>query len=108
MSYIRTSCPQCLQTVALSPADVALQPITYSDAPRYAFQCPGCDRRVVKPADEQTYAVLVAAGAVTSQPPAPQHPERPPAGPPLTYDDALDFHQLLSRPDWFTQLVTTA
>lgn len=57
-----------------------------------------------------TTARLVEAGAI-AQPRRSEavrravHPERPPVGPPLTWDDLLDLQLLLMRDDWYEQCV---
>lgn len=103
------------------------------DGSNYAFDCPSCTEQVIKPADERIARLLATGGVPVSvdsfdgdfgelvddlgaeslphpgQPTEPEpgvpHPESPPAGAPLTYDDLLDFHLLLERSDWFDELV---
>lgn len=75
--------------------------------PELAFRCPGCDRAYRSVVDQDTARALGWAGVPTSRPSEDEtgHPERPPAGPPLTYDDVLDLHELLATDDWFTYLL---
>ena len=37
---------------------------------------------------------------------APGHPEAPPSGPPLTFDDLLDLHFLLDSDHWFDRILS--
>ena len=112
MTTIRTTCPTCGE-VDLQPGDIELH-IVRSDTDSvglgssYEFACPACDMHVSKPADERiarmlaTGGVRVTVGTLTA---LPRHPESPPAGPPFTLDDVLEFHLLLQRDDWHAQLV---
>lgn len=104
MAAIRTTCPTCHLSIELAPGAVELRAKAFGSTPGYAFACPVCATAALLPADPFTLAIITAA-QVTLQP---VHPERHSGGPAFTFDDVLDFHQLLQRPDWFTQLVTTA
>lgn len=73
----------------------------------YRFTCPTCQDRVEKRADRKIVALLVSAGVDVAGPaPTAQQPELEeaapevartdvPEGPPLTYDDLIEFHFLL-------------
>ena len=114
MTTIRATCPQCGE-VDLTPADIELVVVRGGDEPvgprsHYSFTCPECDERVVKPADERVARLLSTGGVsvthVDELAAAPGHPEHPPAGPPLTYDDLLDLHFLLDGDVWFDHILT--
>jgi hypothetical protein len=69
------------------------------------FRCPICLRRFRTEVDAQTARGLQRAGVRGTQPTATAekregHPENPPPGPPLTFDDLLDFHELLESDSW--------
>jgi predicted RNA-binding Zn-ribbon protein involved in translation (DUF1610 family) len=121
MTRIRASCPDCGE-VDLTPPDVTLRIVRSEDGlvgegSSYRFSCPDCAQLVDKPADERI-AQLLTTGGVSVEDDGPEldvearlaalrppHPEAPPAGPPLTLDDLLDLHLLLSSEDWFDALV---
>ncbi len=117
MARIGVSCPLCGATSELPPGDVTVHA---AGSYRYAFTCPHCEALAVKVADEVATSLLVAVGVAVwigssapwePQPPAsprpdPQAPASPRPDPqPMTLDDLLDLHQLLSRPDSFERLV---
>ena len=72
--------------------------------------CPRCTTDVRKPADERVVRLLVSGGVpalpLVETPPRRRLSERF-DGPRLTHDDLLDFHLLLRRDDWFTELEST-
>jgi hypothetical protein len=76
----------------------------------YGFTCPSCLETVHKPADDRVIRLLISGGVrVLSLDPSTQERQRPLSerfeGPPITHDDILDFHALLQRDDWFSDLV---
>lgn len=108
MTTIRALCPTCGE-VGLIPDEIELR-IDGADASSsfYAFSCPSCFRTVHKPADERVARLLIVGGVkvldtVPARPAAPSLSERF-DGPRISYDDLLDFHVLLSRGDWFSEL----
>ncbi len=114
MTTIRATCPSCGE-VDLTPDQIRLTVVpSVADQvgpdSHYTFTCPSCEDRVDKPADERIARLLTTGGVEVSVlertvgTPASPHPERPPAGPALTYDDLLDLHLLLRRDDWFESL----
>lgn len=78
----------------------------------YSFVCPDCLEVVEKPADQKIVTLLLSAGVEVHRTTASieplTEPRRVPGGPPLTTDDLIDFHFLLSQDDWFTRLVAAA
>ncbi|MEX1177883.1 MAG: hypothetical protein WEB09_05435 [Nitriliruptor sp.] len=116
MTRIRATCPSCGE-VELRPLDVTLRRVIdeigeISDGSCYRFSCPDCTEMVEKPADERIVSLLATGGvAVEDVGPAvdtrPAHPETPPHGPALTFDDLLDLHELLEDPSWFDRLLAT-
>lgn len=126
MTRIRATCPTCGE-VDLAPIDVVLRVVRESggdlaDGSSYRFDCPDCRQLVRKPADERIVELLLTGGVPVEEVPAarsvavsseasaplPLHPEEPPSGPPLTYDDLLDLHLLLNTDGWFEHLLSTS
>lgn len=114
MTTIRATCPSCGE-VDLTPEQIVLTVIRADEIPvgpdsHYAFTCPSCTERVEKPADERIAHLLTTGGVSVSVVDGPgttlaPHPESPPAGPALTYDDLLDLHELLADERWFEQML---
>lgn len=113
MTTIRVTCPQC-GAIDLTPGEIELR-VVESDGPgigvdsHYTFTCTSCGVRIAKPADEKVAEILKSGGvaiefigACTLTDP---HPESPPEGPQLTYDDLIDLHDLLETEDWFDHLL---
>ena len=102
MTTIRATCPTCGE-VGLTPDEVELHvdPSGHRQA-SYCFDCPSCLELISKPADERIVRLL-ASGGVPVREWAPTR--RLPAGPPLSFDDLLDFHALLQTDDWFDGLL---
>jgi hypothetical protein len=76
----------------------------------YSFVCPVCEDLVEKPADRKIVSLLRSVGVeITEREDAQslEFEERP-GGPPITIDDVIDFHFLMSREDWFEQLTASA
>ena len=115
MTRIRASCPHC-SDVEVRPADVALTIVRdtaghVTDGSTYRFRCPSCTHLVAKPADARIAALLSVVDVKIEEcqqprgiPGRARHPESPPTGPRLTYDDLLDLHLLLTTDSWFEQL----
>src|SRR5919108_2014940 len=61
------------------------------------FVCPSCGRLNVRPLGHPELAALANAGARPSSGPAPFELLEKHAGPPISWDDLIDFHQVLSR-----------
>ena len=106
---IRATCPQCGEVDLLIQAvEVELDP-GFAEGQwtsgTYSFGCPGCGERVTRPASRRVARLLTASGAHVIGPDGAFHPEDPPDGPPLTWDDLLDLHLELECEDWFDELV---
>lgn len=81
----------------------------------YSFVCPVCEDVVEKPADRKIVSLLRSVGVEVSVPDQTDEEEETlfdleerPDGPPLTIDDVIDFHFLMSSEDWFEQLTASA
>lgn len=115
MTTIRATCPSCGE-VDLTPEQIVLTVIRADEVPvgpesHYSFTCPSCTVRIEKPADERIAHLLTTGGVSVSvvdeaTDHRPSHPETPPAGPALTYDDLLDLHELLTTEHWYDELLS--
>ena len=75
----------------------------------YSFVCPVCEDVVEKPADRKIVSLLRSVGVEISEHEAPSAEfEERPDGPPITIDDVIEFHFLLSQEGWFEQLTASA
>lgn len=101
---IRATCPTC-GDVVLSAAQVVATAAPALGWNRYVFTCPTCADLVEKPADDDVIVLLVGAGVRVDVLDFPAEMLEPKWGPPILYDDVLDFALLLSRAD---DLVTLA
>ena len=104
MTTIRATCPTCGE-VGLTPDEVELHvdPTGHRQA-SYCFDCPSCLELISKPADERIVRLLASGGVPVRES---QDAERAAGagGPSLTYDDLLDFHDLLETDGWFGELI---
>jgi uncharacterized protein YlaI len=95
---IKASCPVCGE-VEVAPRDLTLNvSARFPALSHYVFQCPTCQDRVEKPADEHVQNLLHGNGVVPKtawEPPVyPEHKSRPDAAP-LNEDDLIAFGLLL-------------
>lgn len=105
MTTIRVSCPDC-GAVDLSPSQIRLTVVHGQDTSEsYDFRCPSCETRVEKPADGRIAHLLRVGGVEVDEREVLRHPEDPPTGPPLDWDDLLDLRLVLETDDWYDQLV---
>lgn len=90
MTTIKASCPMCGEVDLTSP-DVTLMVCNHKPLSYYCFRCPKCSHEVRKPADDHIVSLLLSGGvqAKVWEVPAEVLEEKP--GPPLNYDDLLDF-----------------
>ena len=96
MTTIRTTCSSCGE-VDLEPEGVKL---IHGERATYRFICPVCGRTVNKMTDDKIIALLLTAGVNWRDEAPARHPDKPdPDAPPLTYDDAIDFHKELEELD---------
>jgi hypothetical protein len=102
MATIRATCVDC-GDVELTTRDVRVRVCIEDNTGSYTFRCPSCLMSVVKPAEPRIVDLLVASGVEVSTWSLPAELFEPRSGLPISHDDLLDFHQLLSREDdgWF-------
>jgi hypothetical protein len=109
MTIVQITCPDC-STSAVVPIDGVLlvaAPETDEHRALAVWICQGCRSLVGRPVGWVDFARLTSAGAellAEETDPLPPHPESPAPGPTWAYDDVLDLHLLLNRPDWFIEL----
>jgi len=116
---IRATCPDCGE-VELTPPQVELRVGRLGRRRLYQFTCPSCALLVTKPADRRIVRLLASAGVATRLPGSgpsagtgvdtaradlPAEALEPHSGPPLTWDDLLDFHFVLQAPDWWARFL---
>ncbi len=98
MTTIKASCPSCGE-VELTTADVRLMVCSHPPLSYYAFDCPGCVDEVRKPADEHVVRLLMSGGVPPTVWELPAEALETKVGPPLSYDDLLDFCTALAAVD---------
>jgi hypothetical protein len=108
MTSIRTNCPRCGE-VEMRADVISLALEQDSGEGVYSFVCPVCEDVVEKPADRKIVTLLRSVGVeITEREAAEVEPESRPEGPPITIDDVIDFHFLLSQDDWYERLTASA
>ncbi len=103
MTTIRASCPSC-GDVDLTVGDVSVRVCSNDHRGSYTFRCPECQLAVSKPADANVVELLVASGVRMDVWELPAELWEPRVGEPISHDDLLDFHELLSDERWFERL----
>jgi hypothetical protein len=103
MTTIKASCPTCGE-VELTPPDVRLMVCTAAPLSYYAFDCPTCLSEIRKPADDHVVSLLVSGGVPAQVWELPAEAAEHKAGPPLSYDDLLDFALHLGSTDLLAEL----
>jgi hypothetical protein len=103
VTTIRASCPSC-GDVDLTVNDVSVRVCSNDHRGSYAFRCPECELAVAKPAEPNVVELLVASGVQMSVWELPAELWEPRMGEPISHDDLLDFHELLSDERWFERL----
>ena len=102
MAIIRATCGDC-GDVEMTTADVWVK-VRDDESGTYSFRCPVCHAVVTKPAEAHIVELLVSSGVRWSNWTQPAELEEHPGGLPISYDDLIDFHDLLASPDWFQRL----
>ena len=104
MARIRASCPTC-GDVELTVSDIQVLVCSTTNEGSYAFRCPDCRLATAKQAESRVVDVLVASGVRLSVWQMPAELAEPHVGPPVSYDDLLEFHFQLEQDDWLHRLV---
>lgn len=103
MTTIKATCPGCGE-VSLTADGILLRIGATKSVNSYGFTCPDCGDYVQKPADERIVRLLLSGGVVPVPVHVPAEVLEAREGPPITYDDVLDFHDKMERDDWFEEL----
>lgn len=103
MALIRATCSDC-GDVELRSRDLKVRRCRDTEAATYLFRCPTCDMIEVRSAEPHVVDVLLAAGVHSTDWSLPAELGERTGGAPITHDDVLDFHDLLTTGDWFSTL----
>ena len=115
-TFVSITCQACGLTSTV-PVDALLVSVaaetsagTADDAGTVAWTCDGCADLTTAHLDWPALLTLVTAGATVlddaTDEALPPHPEHPGAGAPMTHDDLLALHELLTTDTWFDQVTT--
>lgn len=103
---MQVCCPECgKQDVPANDITLELG-ITLKDEDSFYFNCPTCHDIIEKqPENKRVINVLRRGGVKVIY--KSRHPENPPRispnAPAITYDDLLDFHELLQKDNWLPE-----
>jgi len=103
MTSIRAQCPDC-GDVQLKAQDLLVRVCADDESGSYTFHCPQCERPVAKSASERIVELLVSSGVQMQVWRRPAELSEPRFGPPISFDDLLDFHLRLEQENWFDEL----
>jgi len=104
VATIRATCPECAD-VELTTRDLRVQVCSDNNQGSYSFRCPTCRMAVAKQAEPRIIDLLVSSGVRMHVWRLPAELGESKVGRPICWDDVLEFHDLLQRPDWFEQLL---
>ncbi len=104
MATIRAICPTCAD-VELTTRDLRVQVCADTNQGSYCFRCPTCRMAVSKHAEPRIVDLLVSSGVEMRVWRLPAELSEPKLGRPFGWDDVLELHTLLERPDWFEALL---
>ncbi|MGH2820293.1 MAG: hypothetical protein ACRDJ5_06545 [Actinomycetota bacterium] len=107
MTTIKATCSGCGE-VDLTADDIILRIGATKSVNSYGFTCPECGEFVEKPADDRIVRLLLSGGVMPVPVHVPAEALEVREGPRFTYDDLLDFHQLLQSDDWMEALIGPA
>jgi hypothetical protein len=105
MALIRATCSDC-GDVELRSRDLKIRRCRDTEAATYLFRCPTCAMIEVRSAEAHVVDVLLAAGVHSTDWSLPAELGERQRGAPITHDDVLDFHDMLTTTDWFSTLAS--
>jgi hypothetical protein len=105
MATIRASCPTC-GDVELTSRQLLVRVCAADNQGAYVFRCPACAMAVSKEADTKIIDLLVSSGARLTVWHPPAELSESHAGPPISYDDLLEFHYAIQQDGWLRRLVS--
>jgi predicted RNA-binding Zn-ribbon protein involved in translation (DUF1610 family) len=103
MTTIKATCPGCGE-VDLTADDIILRIGATKSVNSYGFTCPKCGEFVEKQADDRIVRLLLSGGVMPVPVHVPAEALEVREGPAFTYDDLLDFHELLESDGWMDAL----
>ena len=106
MTTIKATCPACGE-VDLTAEGILLRIGGNKASNTYGFSCPSCAEFVEKPADERVVRLLLSGGVMPVLVHVPAEALEHRAGPPITHDDVLAFHEMLQGDAWMEDLFDT-
>jgi hypothetical protein len=104
MTTIKATCPACGE-VDLTADDILLRIGATQSVNTYGFTCPDCGKFVEKSADDRIVRLLLSGGVMPVPVHVPAEALEVHTGPQFTYDDLLDFHEMLERDDSLDELL---
>ena len=105
MQLVRSTCPRC-DEVTLLASEVTVMIAGDLDGTAYRFECPTCQREVIRTTQDHLVDALLAAGCEVAPYYVPSHVvPHPSRSAPFTDADVESFSLLLEQPDWFDQLL---
>jgi predicted RNA-binding Zn-ribbon protein involved in translation (DUF1610 family) len=104
MTTIKATCPGCGE-VDLTAEDILLRIGASRTVNTYGFTCPTCGDFVQKSADDRIVRLLLSGGVVPVPVHVPAEALEVHDGPPISHDDILNFHEMLTEDDWIKQLL---
>jgi hypothetical protein len=105
VATIRASCATC-GDVELTSRDVTVRVCSADNQGSYTFRCPTCRMAVTKDADAKIVDLLVSSGVRLAVWDLPAEMYEGHEGPPISYDDLLEFHYAIQKDGWFETMVT--
>jgi hypothetical protein len=104
MPIIRASCPTC-GDVDIAPDAMTVMLCSSNGEASYVFRCPNCAMVVSKAVDKRIVEILVSSGVRIHFWRLPDESEEEMTGPPVDFDDLIEFHNQLSDPTWLERLI---
>jgi len=103
VTRVRATCNDC-GVVVVTVAAVVLEIRQGEETGTYRFECPSCGKTVRHDADREIVGILVGGGVEPETFEIPAEALEVRSGPPVSWDDILDFHFALSGDGWMAEL----
>lgn len=104
MPIIRASCPTC-GDVDIAPDAMTVMLCSSNGEASYVYRCPACKMVVSKAVDRRIVEILVSSGVRIHFWRLPEESDEEITGPPVDFDDLIEFHNQLSDPTWLERLI---
>lgn len=105
MTTVVASCPSCGEVSMNSGLVRLVLCDNVPDLSTFCFSCPSCRQQVEKEACDHQIAALLTAGVIVQRWTLPAELLEQHDGPPICFDDLLDFHVQLQDPDVWAELM---